>query len=172
MKPNGLVVIAIAALLLTACENKNASTARTVEAEPAPTLEPMDSTSSSRVPLSDYSSTTTGSGSSGYSSGSDYQTSPAYTSTTTTPPASTSGGSSSSGSTPTASYNWNQENLAPSDNAAPGGRTHTVERGDTLYSLARKYYNDQSKWRLIYEANSARVRNPNRLDVGIKLIIP
>lgn len=53
-----------------------------------------------------------------------------------------------------------------------GGRTHTVARGDTLYSLARSYYNDQSKWRTIYEANQGTLTSPHQLRPGQQLVIP
>jgi len=55
---------------------------------------------------------------------------------------------------------------------AGGARTHTMQKGDTLYSLARKYYNDQSKWRKIWEANRAQISDPNRIPLGAKLVIP
>jgi nucleoid-associated protein YgaU len=48
--------------------------------------------------------------------------------------------------------------------------THTVKANDTLIALARKYYGDDSKWTLIYEAN--RLSNQNSLTVGQKLTIP
>jgi LysM repeat protein len=54
-----------------------------------------------------------------------------------------------------------------------GGKYHTVQKKETLYSLARSYYNDQSKWRVIYEANRADIgEDPNRIRVGQKLVIP
>lgn len=59
--------------------------------------------------------------------------------------------------------------------AAPtmgGGRTHTVQKGDTLYKLARQYYNDQARWKDIYEANRAEMGNPNQIRVGQRLVIP
>jgi nucleoid-associated protein YgaU len=48
--------------------------------------------------------------------------------------------------------------------------THTVQANDTLISLARKYYGDDAKWTVIYEAN--RLSNQNFLKVGQKLTIP
>lgn len=60
------------------------------------------------------------------------------------------------------------EPLTPST----GGRTYVVQRGDTLYSIARRFYQDQSRWRDIWTANQTRVPDPNRLEVGTKLIIP
>lgn len=52
------------------------------------------------------------------------------------------------------------------------GRIHVVQRGDTLFKLARQYYNDQSQWKRIYEANRNQIPNQNVLKVGQKLIIP
>ncbi len=52
------------------------------------------------------------------------------------------------------------------------GRTHWVEPGETLSSLARRYYGNENQWRKIYYANSRRLTDPNNLPVGIKLIIP
>lgn len=57
---------------------------------------------------------------------------------------------------------------------ASGGRTHTVAKGDTLFSLARMYYNnDISKWRVIYDANRDSIgSDPNKIRVGQRLVIP
>lgn len=49
---------------------------------------------------------------------------------------------------------------------------HTVAKGETLYSLARKYYSDQSKWKDIYESNRTSLSDPNRIRVGQRLMIP
>jgi len=69
--------------------------------------------------------------------------------------------------------------VTPPNTPAPGlggatgaGKIHVVQRGDTLYKLARQYYNDQSQWKRIYEANRSQVPNPNVLKAGQKLIIP
>ena len=52
------------------------------------------------------------------------------------------------------------------------GRMHSVQRRDTLYSLARLYYNDHRQWKKIYEANRDRIANPNMIKVGMNLVIP
>lgn len=52
------------------------------------------------------------------------------------------------------------------------GRTHTVAKGDTLYSIAKKYYGDGNQWRKIYEANSDKIPNQNVLKIGTRLAIP
>ncbi|MCB9856846.1 MAG: LysM peptidoglycan-binding domain-containing protein [Phycisphaerales bacterium] len=58
--------------------------------------------------------------------------------------------------------------------AAPetGMRVYHVQRGDTLWSLANKFYGDSKHWRRILAANRNRVPDPRDLPVGIKLIIP
>jgi nucleoid-associated protein YgaU len=57
--------------------------------------------------------------------------------------------------------------------ATAGGRTHVVVRGDTLFSLARKYYNgNQSMWRRIWDANRDKIPNKDQLKVGQQLAIP
>ena len=53
-----------------------------------------------------------------------------------------------------------------------GRRTHTVAPGETLSTIARKYYGAESKWRLIHRANRTRVPDPNRLKRGMVLVIP
>lgn len=50
--------------------------------------------------------------------------------------------------------------------------THTVEPGDTLYSLARKYYHDSNKWVMIYEANEHKIESKGLLRKGQILVIP
>jgi len=56
--------------------------------------------------------------------------------------------------------------------AANTGRTHTVARGDTLFSLAQKYYGNRSKWRDIYAANRDVLPNETALKPGMQLKIP
>jgi nucleoid-associated protein YgaU len=52
------------------------------------------------------------------------------------------------------------------------GRIYLVQQGDTLYSLAERYYGHSKYWRKIWTANRNRLTNPNDLPVGMKLIIP
>jgi len=46
------------------------------------------------------------------------------------------------------------------------------ESGDCLWNLAKKYYGDPYKWKLIYNANKDRISNPNKIFPKQKLIIP
>lgn len=52
------------------------------------------------------------------------------------------------------------------------GRVHIVERGDTLYSLASRYYGNGQQYNRILVANRNRLKDPRNLPVGMKLIIP
>jgi ABC-type nitrate/sulfonate/bicarbonate transport system substrate-binding protein len=58
--------------------------------------------------------------------------------------------------------------LAP----AVGSREYTVEPGDTLSYIARKYYGSHLKWDKIYQANKPLMKNPDYIYVGQRIIIP
>ncbi|NOX90096.1 MAG: LysM peptidoglycan-binding domain-containing protein [Calditrichaeota bacterium] len=49
---------------------------------------------------------------------------------------------------------------------------HVVRKGDWLSKLAGKYYNNVSRWQIIYRANRAEVKNPDLIFPKQKLIIP
>jgi len=55
---------------------------------------------------------------------------------------------------------------------ASAGQSYVVRKGDTLYALARRFYSDHRKWRVIYEANKATMSDPNQIRVGQTLTIP
>ena len=50
--------------------------------------------------------------------------------------------------------------------------THTVQKGDTLWAIAKKFYGDGSKYTKIYEANKDKIKNPNLISIGQVLTIP
>jgi len=58
------------------------------------------------------------------------------------------------------------------DAATTAVRRHTVAKGDTLFSLAQRYYNNRARWRDIYEANRDVMPNENSLQIGMELRIP
>jgi len=53
---------------------------------------------------------------------------------------------------------------------AGGGGTYTVQRKDTLWSIAMRFYGDGKRWREIAQANG--ISDPSRLPVGATLVIP
>jgi LysM repeat protein len=58
------------------------------------------------------------------------------------------------------------------DKAPPGARSHTVEAGDTLASIARKYYKNQAKAKDILDANYNSLGGKDVIRIGQTLIIP
>ena len=53
-----------------------------------------------------------------------------------------------------------------------GPRLHTVQKGDTLFSIAVKYYGTRSAWEKIYAANRASLPSKDQLKIGQQLAIP
>jgi tetratricopeptide (TPR) repeat protein len=58
--------------------------------------------------------------------------------------------------------------------AAPvaSGRMHVVQAGDTLYSLALRYYGTRADWVKIFDANRSVLESKDRLKIGQRLVIP
>ncbi len=54
----------------------------------------------------------------------------------------------------------------------PGARIHVVEKGDSLWKIAEKYYGDGSRWKEIHRANKDRIKDPAVIRRGQKLRIP
>jgi nucleoid-associated protein YgaU len=52
------------------------------------------------------------------------------------------------------------------------GRTHVVVEGDTLFTLAEKYYQDKNRFVEIYQANREVLTTPDQLPMGTELTIP
>jgi LysM repeat protein len=61
----------------------------------------------------------------------------------------------------------------PAPEPAPAGQTYTVVEGDTLWDIAGKFYNDNTRWPDIYNANTAVIGvDPNLIIPGQVLTIP
>lgn len=56
--------------------------------------------------------------------------------------------------------------------SAPVVKSHVVKAGDTLWLLAKKYYDNGAKYMKIYNANTDKLTSPNRIFVGQTLTIP
>ena len=77
--------------------------------------------------------------------------------------------------TPNATLRTNPERLraaAASLAAENGPRYHLVTAGETLESIAKKYYGKPERWRVIYAANNSLLRDNRSLTVGLRLEIP
>jgi len=60
---------------------------------------------------------------------------------------------------------------SPQASAAFGGnRAHTIRKGDTMWSLAVRYYGDGQRWIEIARANPGV--DPKKMYVGTEIVIP
>lgn len=66
------------------------------------------------------------------------------------------------------------QNTRPTDNSpAPStNKTYTVQKGDCLWNIAKKFYGNGSKYTVIYNANRDKIKNPNLIYPGQVLTIP
>lgn len=55
---------------------------------------------------------------------------------------------------------------------AEGGKTYTVESGDTLWRISEKIYGNGSNYMKIFEANTDLLEHPDRIFPGQELKIP
>jgi len=51
-------------------------------------------------------------------------------------------------------------------------RRYTIAKGDTLFSLAQRYYGNRSRWRDIYAANRDVMKSEGDLRIGMEVRIP
>ncbi|MEZ5275664.1 MAG: LysM peptidoglycan-binding domain-containing protein [Opitutaceae bacterium] len=84
------------------------------------------------------------------------------------PPRTTTGPALRSGTTRAAE----PVRAAPTTPTRAGGTRHVVARGDTLYSISKRYYGSGNRWREIYTANRSIMSSETDLKVGSELIIP
>jgi len=60
----------------------------------------------------------------------------------------------------------------PPPSAPSKPRVHVVTKGDTLYSIATRYYGTPSAWEKIYQANRDSLPNKDQLKIGQTLVLP
>ncbi|NUO08534.1 MAG: LysM peptidoglycan-binding domain-containing protein [Candidatus Brocadia sp.] len=51
-------------------------------------------------------------------------------------------------------------------------KIHKVQHNDSLRKIAKKYYGDESRWLLIFNANRDVIQDSNSIRIGTELIIP
>jgi LysM repeat protein len=51
-------------------------------------------------------------------------------------------------------------------------RVHVVQKGDTLFSIALRYYGSRSAWEKIYQANRDALPNRDQIKIGQQLVVP
>jgi outer membrane protein OmpA-like peptidoglycan-associated protein len=51
-------------------------------------------------------------------------------------------------------------------------KEYTIRKGDTLWKIAQKEYGNGNHWKRIYLLNKQKIKNPNKLMPGQKILIP
>ena len=51
-------------------------------------------------------------------------------------------------------------------------RYHIVLKGQTLTQISQKYYGSAGNWKKIFDANRDKIKDPNKVIPGTKIIIP
>ena len=49
--------------------------------------------------------------------------------------------------------------------------TYTVKKGDTLYTIARRFYGDGARWKELYQKNTATLKHPRLVPEGAVLFL-
>lgn len=80
---------------------------------------------------------------------------------------------------PVPSQEWEQPqedySIPPAVESVPasaGGESYTVQKGDTLQKIAKKFYGSSKDWYKIYKANKGVLKSPDRIRPGQTLTIP
>jgi hypothetical protein len=53
-----------------------------------------------------------------------------------------------------------------------GGQTYEVKSGDNLSKISKQFYGDADEYMRIFYANREQLRDPDKIQVGQKLVIP
>lgn len=70
------------------------------------------------------------------------------------------------------SYKAAPANPTPQPRPTRRPKVYQVQRGDTLYGIAQKFYGDPQQWKKIMRYNKDELRNSSSLKVGQRLYIP
>lgn len=61
---------------------------------------------------------------------------------------------------------------APAAAAPQGARTYSVQPGDTLSKIAKQFYGNANDYMKIFNANTDKLTNPDKISPGQQLVIP
>jgi nucleoid-associated protein YgaU len=55
---------------------------------------------------------------------------------------------------------------------AQGGQTYEIKSGDTLSRISKQFYGNANEYMRIFYANRDKLSDPDKIQVGQKLVIP
>ena len=55
---------------------------------------------------------------------------------------------------------------------SPGGQSYEVKGGDTLSKISKQFYGNANEYMRIFYANRDQINDPDKIQVGQKLVIP
>lgn len=55
---------------------------------------------------------------------------------------------------------------------SPAVREYTIKSGDSLSKIAKQHYGNAADWQKIYQANRDKIKDPNMIHPGQKIVIP
>jgi len=58
------------------------------------------------------------------------------------------------------------------DIAVQPGQVYTVESGDSLSKIAKRFYGDANQYQKIFQANSDQLSDPDKIQVGQQIKLP
>lgn len=85
--------------------------------------------------------------------------------------ADTSGGGGGAGKPDFSNVKGGSDTVADTGGGG-GSQTYTVEKGDTLSAISKRFYGKSSLWKQIYEANRDTIENPDLIYPGQTIKIP
>jgi nucleoid-associated protein YgaU len=65
-----------------------------------------------------------------------------------------------------------QSAQAGASGSQTGGRTYTVQSGDTLSKIAKQFYGNANDYMKIFNANKDKLSDPDKIRPGQELVIP
>jgi nucleoid-associated protein YgaU len=60
----------------------------------------------------------------------------------------------------------------PAPDTSPAPRDYTIKSGDSLSKIAKEFYGNAGDWQKIFQANKDKIKDPNMIYPGQKIIIP
>ena len=64
------------------------------------------------------------------------------------------------------------EEITGGEGGGTGAQTYTIEKGDTLSAVSKRFYGKAKFWRQIYEANRDTIEDPDRIFRGQTIKLP